>query len=64
MRLAKALVGVVNIELGLTLGWYGHILDSAINPTILLVAILRLLLESTMIKLRLNLLILLPGIGV
>jgi hypothetical protein len=62
MGLSKALIGVVNIEMGLTLGGYGDILYSAINATILLVAILGLLL-STMIKLGLDLLIVLPLIG-
>lgn len=67
MGLSKTLIGVVNIEMGLTLGGYGDILNSAINATILLIAILGLLLGSTMIKLGLNLLIVLPlidlGIG-
>jgi hypothetical protein len=62
MRLSKALIGVVNIEMGLTLVGYGYILYSAINTTILLVAILGVLLIR-MIKLGLDLLILLPGIG-
>jgi hypothetical protein len=61
-RLSKALIGVVIIEMGLTLGGYGYILYSAINTNILLVGILGVLLSSR-IKLGLDLLIMLPWIG-